>query len=138
MSEAAGPAGSGLRQVRVEPDERALPRVLGRWLMVRPARVAVESVLSVGIAHDVRIDGCRLRRLSHHLHLVAGDRLVLIAEQPEPWGLQLRCELGGGCQAEAACHDAAAIERGRTTQGVANSGEDDDAPTHAEPDDTDP
>ena len=73
-----------------EPVERPAPRV-GRVLgaVVGP-RVAVEAVLGVGVAHDLGVDRRRCERGAELLDVVDGDRLVLVAEQPEPRRLQRR------------------------------------------------
>ena len=90
-------------EVAGEPVERAAPRV-GRGVgVVRRARVAVEAVLGVGVAHDLGVDRRRGERGAQLLDVVDRDRPVEVAEQAEPRRLQRRA-------------------RGRPAPGTAGSG----------------
>ena len=54
-----GPVCSLPRQMRAEPLQRASPSVLRRGLMVRAPGIAVEPVVGVRVADDLRCDGSR-------------------------------------------------------------------------------
>src|SRR5437868_7799483 len=107
-------------EVGREPVERATPTVGRRLRVVAGARVAVEAVLGVGIAHD--LGGYRgvAERSAQLLDALDRDALVEITEQAEPWCLQCRRltdqrrerqPAGGG--------DATAVEPDRGAQSTA-------------------
>ena len=90
--------------------ERALPRVLGRRLVVRRALVAVERVGRVGIAHDVRGHPGPGRGFAEPLHAVDRDRLVEVAEEAEPRRPERGREVEEGRHLEAPLRDPAAVK----------------------------
>src|SRR5581483_2099415 len=79
--------GSG--EVLVEPGAHPAPRIGSgaRHIRVR-TYVAVEAVASVAVPDDVVVDRRVVERLPQLLDVVDGDRLVLVAEEPEPRCLQ--------------------------------------------------
>ena len=123
----------------VEPGQGALPSVGGGLRVVdgRPI-VAVESVVSVGVADDLGRHRRALRRFPELLDLGGGDALVEIAVEPEPGGLELGGQLDQRRQPEPALEHAAAVEGDRRPHRPKGGGVEGDASTHAESHHPDP
>src|SRR5439155_8463020 len=134
----ATPSGrTGLLEVALEPVERALEGVLGRGRDVLRPLVAVEAVAGVGIADDVVVDlRVRVERRPQLLDVVDRDRLVEVAEQAQPRGLEpARVAHQGGELGEPGGDEAAAVEADGGAEGAPEGDEERDAAAEAEADD---
>src|SRR5438128_1917948 len=123
-----------LLDVTLEPVERALEGVLGRGRHVLRPLVAVEAVAGLGVADDIVVDlGVCVERGPHLLDVVDRDRLVEVAEQAQPRGLErARVAHEGGELGEPGSDDAAAVEAGRRAEGAPERDEERDAAAEAE------
>ena len=97
--------------------------------------VAVEAVPGLGVPHDLRGHRRRLGRHPQRLDVVDRDAPVEVAEQAEPRGLQAGCQVDQRRVAEPAGGQATAVEGDGRAQRACRRGGQDDAATHAEPDD---
>src|SRR5919201_2858743 len=114
----------------LEPLERAGPGVLRLGLAVRVTLVVVKGVAGVGIENDVGFDRRLPNRLAQLLDVLDRDRLVLFAEQAQPWRLERGRLADEGRELwEALGDDAPTVEADGGAQPATERGEERDPAT---------
>jgi len=122
----------------VEPLQGAWPGVGRGICVVARALVAEEAVLGVGVADQLGIDCGLVERRSQRLDVVDRYRLVAVAEQTEPWRLQVRGPVDqAGLSGKTRRDDASAVEPHCGSERARQRDEERDPAAHAESDDAD-